>query len=359
MTCRRIPLFLVLICLSARGARGFGDQLDAYLAKEMQARRIPGLAFAVIDKGKVMKRAYGMANLETDTPVRTDSVFELASVTKPFTATAIMMLVEEGKIALDDAIARYLDHTPEAWRGMTVRHLLTHTAGLPEHAFNDCMDTSAQQQFDSVAKASQLFPPGEAFQYSDPGYFLLGMIIEKASGQKYGDFLHKRVFDPLQMTSSHVLDQRRVVKGRVAPYTMRRGTLERGRRDWQHELPSHYGVWSTIDDLIKWDNALANESLVKESTLAQMWAPATLRSGHPVLVDGLKYGLGWFVRDTPGHRLVGHPGYSGTVMLRLTDDRLTVIVLTNLDVAAGSHPFIVAVGIARLVRPALIEFLNP
>jgi D-alanyl-D-alanine carboxypeptidase len=266
----RISLLLLLIISVTPAAHAFADELGAYVAQEMQGRSIPGVAFAIVDKGKVTKRIYGMANLETDTPVRTDSVFELSSVTKPFTATAVMMLVEEGKLGLDDAVARYLDRTPDLWRGMTVRHLLTHTSGLPEHAFNDCMETSTQQQFDAVANASLLFPPGEAAQYSDPGYFLLGMIIEKASGQKYGDFLHKRVFDPLQMTSSHVLDQRRVVKGRVAPYTMRRGTLERGRRDWQHELPSHYGVWSTIDDLIKWDNALANESLVKESTLAQM-----------------------------------------------------------------------------------------
>lgn len=355
----RMSLFLLLITSSTHAAHAFADELDTYLAQEMQARSIPGLALAISDKGKVTKRVYGMANLETDTPVRTDSVFELASVTKPFTATAIMMLVEEGKLALDDAVARYVDRTPDTWRGMTVRHLLTHTAGLPEHAFSDCMETSTKQQFDAVANASLLFPPGEAAQYSDPGYFLLGMIIEKASGQRYADFLQRRIFNPLQMSSSHVLDQRRIVKGRVAPYTMRRGTLERGRRDWQHELPSHYGVWSTIEDLIKWDAALATGSLVNETSFAQMVAPAKLRSGQPVLVGGDKYGLGWIVRDAPRHRQMGHPGYSGTIVLRFIDDRLTVIVLTNLDVAAGSHPFILAVGIARLVRPELAEFLMP
>jgi CubicO group peptidase (beta-lactamase class C family) len=292
--------------------------------------------------------------------MRTDSVFELASVTKPFTATAIMMLVEEGRIALDNSIAGYLDHTPEPWRGITVRHLLTHTAGLPEHAFSDCMEITTQQQFDAVAKAPLLFPPGEAARYSDPGYFLLGMIIEKASGQTYRDFLQKRFFDPLHMTSSHVLDQRRIVKGRVAPYTIRAGSLERGRRDWQHELPSHYGVWSTVADMINFDAALSSGSLLKKPTLAQMWTQATLRNGGPVLVGGLPYGFGWTVIGAPGHRVVGHSGWSGTFMLRLVDDRLTVIVLTNLDVASGgSHPYILAAGIARLVRPAVLEFLKP
>jgi CubicO group peptidase (beta-lactamase class C family) len=188
MTMPRVPFLLMLICLSARGACGVDDALDAYIRNEMQARRIPGLTFAVIDDGRVRKRAYGRANLETDAPVRTDSIFELASITKPFTATAIMMLVEQGMVSLGDAIGKYLEQAPETWRGMTVRHLLTHTSGLPEHAFNDCMNTTTQQQFAAVVKASLLFPPGEAAQYSDPGYFLLGMIIEKVSGQKYADF---------------------------------------------------------------------------------------------------------------------------------------------------------------------------
>jgi CubicO group peptidase (beta-lactamase class C family) len=334
------------------------DKIDSYITQQMQARRIPGLALAVVKDGKmVLKKAYGLANLETETAVKTNSVFELASVTKPFTATAIMMLVEEGKVQLDAPISTYLDDTPENWKSITVRHLLTHTAGFPVE-YNvvwdgsPLMNVNAKQQFDRIVSAPLSFPAGERALYSDPGYILLGMIIGKAAGHSYRECIQKRIFEPLQMTDSSVLDQSRIIKNRVSPYAIRNGQLLRGRRDWQLEVPSNFGIYSTVEDLAKFDAAIHNGTLLKRSSLDQMWTPARLNNGQIAAlgVFGDPYGFGWMVGDIRGDRVVEHAGFSGTHMLRFADHGLTIIVLTNLDAASGNRPGQLARGIAGILK---------
>lgn len=336
------------------------DVIDSYAAQKMQSYGIPGVAIAIVAQGKIIfEKAYGIANLETDTPVKTNSVFELASLTKPFTATAIMLLVQERKIQLDDVISTYIDNTPEAWGKITVRHLLTHTAGFPMEAPVQCdgsplLNISTKQEFDSIVRAPLLFPAGERALYSDPGYILLGMIIEKASGQSYREFIQQRIFVPLQMADSGVLDQWRIIKNRVSPYVIRNGKLLRGRRDWQVEMPSNFGIFSSVEDLAKFDAALINGTLLKKSSLEQMWATARLGNGRDVLplsAFGDPYGLGWLLGDVRGHRIVEHGGFAGTHMLRFLDDGLTIIVLTNLDLASGNRPDVMARGIAGLLKP--------
>src|SRR5262249_45860124 len=264
---------------------------------------------AVSERGKItVRKAYGTANLETDTPVTTSSVFELASVTKQFTAAAIMLLVEEGKVRLDDAISIYISNTPESWKNITVRHLLSHTGGLRLGAvvFLDeqgnltgnggapLLNISTERAFKVIAGAPLNSPPGEHCAYSDAGYFLLGMIIEKAGGKPYGEFMQKRIFDSLQMSDSSVIDKRRIVRNHVSVYGISDGELSNWRRDFQHQLPSFYGVLSTLDDLIKWDRALRNATLLKRSSLDQMWTPAKLSNGSDAILPGeFPYGFGW------------------------------------------------------------------
>jgi CubicO group peptidase (beta-lactamase class C family) len=332
----------------------------------MQTRRIPGAAIAVVERGKIiLKRAYGIANLEADTPVKTSSIFELASVTKQFTATAIMMLVEEGKVRLDEPISTYIDRTPEAWRNITVRHLLTHTAGLGgavvTHEGSPLLDAGTKQQFDFIARAPLLFPPGEKGQYSDAGYVLLGMIIERASGQSYREFMQKRIFDPLQMTDTSILDKWRIIKHRVPTYRIRAGKLAHWRRDWQYEMPSFFGIFSTVEDLAKWAAALQSGTLLKQSSFDEMWTPAKLNNGLDALVGGDLYGFGWRLGDVRGHRIAEHSGASGTHLLRFLEDGFTIIVLTNLDGPSGSRAATLARGIAALVKPEyqLPQMLTP
>jgi len=325
---------LVSIFAASRLVMAQSDRVDEYVQVEMKKRKIPGLALVVIKNGEVaMMKGYGMANLDHDVPVTADTVFELASVTKQFTATAIMLLVEEGKLKLDDPIREYLPGSPEQWKGIRVRHLLTHTAGLPsnEDSWKSLsieggrLDYTTAQLFESATKDPISFEPGERYQYSDVGYFLLGMIIEKASGLRYRDFLKERFFKPLGMTSSSVEDQWAILKGRAAGYTLRNGQLVNNRRVVQVELPSHYGVYSSVRDLAKWEIALASGKVVKESSLTAMWTPAKLNSG-----SSIQYGFGWGLMTRGGHRMIQHIGVTGTEYTRYPDHKLTVITLTNL-----------------------------
>src|SRR2546422_4644381 len=341
---RQASLVLVLLLapplVAAPPARA--DAIDDYIKVEMERRHIPGLALAVARNGKIVKvRGYGIANLEHDVPVTPDTVFELASVTKQFTATAIMLLVEEGKVQLDDQVAWHLPRAPETWKAITVRHLLTHTSGLPGleggfaalRAGGRRVTYTTAQMFDAVAKDTLQFAAGERFLYSDVGYFLLGMIIDSASGQRYRDFLAERFFKPLGMSSTSVLDHTRILKHRAAGYTLRDNQLVNIRRVVQAELPSYGGVFSTVKDLMTWDAALAAGRVLKPATLAEMWTPVRLNYGgvYP-------YGFGWFIGDSRGHGRISHAGITGTELSRFPNDGLTVVVLTNLGYNLGGQP---------------------
>ena len=325
---------LVLLLAALPAPPAHADAIDDYIKAEMERRHIPGAALAVVRQGKLVRaRGYGYANLEHNVPVTTDTVFELASVTKQFTATAIMLLVEEGKVQLDDPVGWHLPRAPETWKPITVRHLLTHTSGLPglTAGFKALwpgglrLNYTTAQMFDAAIKDELSFPAGERFQYSDVGYFLLGMIIEAASGQRYRDFLDERFFKPLGMTSTSVLDHTRILKHRAAGYTLRDNELINIRRVIQAELPSYGGVFSSVKDLVTWDIALVTGKVVKPATLTAMWTPVRLNNGGTY-----PYGFGWFVDERRGHRWISHAGITGTELSRFADDGLTVIVLTNL-----------------------------
>jgi CubicO group peptidase (beta-lactamase class C family) len=355
-----MALLLVSGAFSSR-AGAPSDPIDTYIRVEMEKRRIPGLALAVIRQGQVIKmQGYGLANVELDVPVTPDTVFELASVTKQFTATAIMRLVEEGKVGLDDPIRHYLPHTPDAWQGITVRHLLTHTAGLAslEAGFHALYAGGARtnyttaEMFEAATKDPMSFEPGERWQYSDVGYFLLGIVLEKASGQRYHEWMTEHFFQPLGMTATSVLDQWAILKHRASGYTLRDGQLVHIRRHAQVELPSHYGIFSTVKDLVTWEAALTGGHVVKPSSLKQMWTPVKLHDGtsHP-------YGFGWGVDERRGHRLISHTGITGTEYTRLPDDGLTVIVLTNLGRCIGTtgvKSWGLTIGVAGRYLPDLL-----
>jgi CubicO group peptidase (beta-lactamase class C family) len=339
----RSPHRLLLVLLFATAAvaplRAHADAVDDYVRAEMTKRRIPGLALAVARNGAVVKlQGYGFANLEHEVAATPDTVFELASVTKQFTATAILLLAEEGKLQLDDPITWHILRAPETWKSITVRHLLTHTGGFPSlrEGFNTLRQQGwlanypTQQLFDSATKDKLVGAPSERWEYSDVGYFLLGMIIESASSQRYGTFLAERFWKPLGMTSTSLLDHWRILKHRAAGYTIRDGELINIRRISQVELPSHYGVFSTVKDLVIWDAALAAGRVLKPASLTQLWTPARLASGALV-----PYALGWGLEDRRGHRVISHTGITGTEYSRYPDDSLTVIVLTNLGRSVG------------------------
>lgn len=332
--------------------------IDALIAREMTARRIPGVAVAVVDNGTIaIQRAYGVSNLETDTLLTTSAVFELASVTKTFTATAIMMLVQEGKVRLEDLLSVYVDRAPAAWERITIRQLLTHTSGLdsptvPRFQGSAPLTITTAQVFDFISQQPMRFPTGQNGWYSDAGYFLLGMVIEKASGQTYREFMQRRIFEPLGMRNSSVLDKARVLKGRVATYSLKGGVFVNWRRDWDHELPAFFGIFSTLEDVAAWDLGLRRETLLGPANLDAMWSPATLANGQRARVLDFYQGLGWRLSNVRGRRTVEHSGASGTQLLRFLDEPLTIVVLTNLDSSSGGrHAMLLAQSVAGIVRP--------
>ena len=215
-------------------------KVDAYVRSEMQRERIPGLALGVYRDGKIIKaEGYGIANLEWDAPVKPDTIFQSGSVGKQFAATAVMMLVEEGKVGLDDPVQKYFPDAPETWKDIKIRNLLSHTSGLseyengprtkPDGPFYLRLDMTEDEMYKRIAAMPMDFKPGEDWSYRNTNYVLLGILIHKVTGKFYGDYLQERIFKPLGMTSTRIISDRDIIRHRASGYELdRRPTEESG-----------------------------------------------------------------------------------------------------------------------------------
>jgi CubicO group peptidase (beta-lactamase class C family) len=339
------------------------DEVDAYIQARLMEQSIPSLSLAVIKDGNVVKaQGYGLANVEHNVPAKPETVYHSASVGKQFTATAVMMLVEEGRLGLDDKISMYLDPIPDAWQDVTVRHLLSHTSGIKTYSYNPQLDLNFRQDYteaELLQKAASLppdFAPGAKWSYSNTGYVLLGMIIRKATGEFYGDMLQKRVFTPLGMDTARIVNEADIVPNRAAGYRLVGRELK--NQNWVSpslNTTADGSLYLSVLDMAKWDAALYTEKLLKRSSLEQTWTPVKTADGKTNT-----YGFGWQLRDANGHKIVEHTGsWQGfsTVITRIPDDKLTVIVLANLaqvnarqlihDVVGLYLPSVVATGAQR------------
>jgi CubicO group peptidase (beta-lactamase class C family) len=335
------------------------SRLDAFMQTEMQRARVPGAAVMLLRHGEPLAAgAYGLANLELKVPVALDSVFEIASVTKPFTAAAVLLLAHEGRLSLDDRISSFIDATPPAWAEITLRQLMAHTAGL-EHRFEPTvngvllLDYSTESLLAHAKTLPTFAAPGVRWRYSDQGYFLLGLAIERASGQSYGTFLAERFFRPLGMQDTRLQDQAQILPRRVAGYTLRDGPEGKAwvniRRAWQFGLTSHFGILSTVPDLAKWERALLGGPVLPEAVRRLMHEPLRVLRRDAAKASLLAYGHGWWVIHDAGHRMIEHSGFTGTHHFRDLDTGLAAIVLTNRDQPSGPGTVEIARGAARLV----------
>ena len=267
-----------------------------------------------------------------------ETVFQSGSVGKQFTATAVMMLVEEGKVGLDDSLTKYFDDAQPAWKDVTVRELLSHTAGLGDYPkdFNFRKDWTEDELLKLVESIPLAYPPGTKWAYSNLGYLTLGILIRRVTGEFYGDFLQQRIFQPLDMRSTRIISEADIVANRSAGYRLVKGELK--NQEWVAPMvntTADGSLYFSILDLAKWDAALYREKLLKSSSLDLMWTPVKLKngranSGRP---NTGGYGFGWFIEDRQGHRCIHHDGsWQGfeTAIDRYVDDQLTVVVLTNL-----------------------------
>ena len=319
----------------------------------MRSQNIPGISVAVVKEGKVIKaEGYGRASIELGTAAGPETVFQLASMTKQFTAAGIMLLVEDGKIRLDDPVSKYLDHAPANWSAITLRHLLTMTSGIKDYSplLGDSKeDFTPARIYQAVAALPLDFMPGQKWSYSNSNYVLLGMVIQRVSGKTWDQFLAERVFGPVRMTATRRDDPSRIIPGRAALYEEQNGKLVNCRYLNPTLLDNgDGGLLTTVLDVAKWDAALAPGKLLSAASLEQMFSPVKF-NGKTIY----HYGFGWFLNEAPKHRIVlhggGRPG-SATQISRFIDDHLTVIVLIN---RSGINAEQLANEIARIFVPDL------
>ncbi len=326
----------------------------------------PGCAVAVIKGGKVVfEKGYGVAELRTHEKIGPETNFRLASLTKQFTAMAIMLLVHDGKLRYDERLTDIFPGFPAYGKAITVRQMLNHTSGLPD--YEDLMakqypgvpDEKIPQIHDAGVldllkqQTTTRFPPGTRWEYSNSGYVLLGLVVERRSGMSYGDFLRERIFRPLGMTHTIVFEKgKNEVTHRAYGHTLEAPGWRETDQSSTSATLGDGAVYSSLKDLEKWDRALAEHTLLSEKEMRPALISATDPNGAPLRkLDGSLaplYGFGWFLDAYRGHRRYWHYGETvafRTAIERFPDQRLTVIVLANrIEVDAPA----LALGVADL-----------
>jgi CubicO group peptidase (beta-lactamase class C family) len=344
---------LLLLSVTCFAQDGIKTKVDDYIRSEMKAQQIPGVSLAVIKNGEiVLAKGYGLANVEHQVPVKPETIFQSGSMGKQFTATAVMMLVEAGKLSLDDKLIKFFPDGPDAWRNITIRHLLTHTSGMGDYPndFDLRRDYTEDEMIQRIKAIPLTFQPGEKWSYSNLGYVTLGVLIHKISGQFYGDFLQERVFKPLGMSTARVISEADIVPNRAAGYRLVNGELK--NQNWVSptlNTTADGALYLTVYDMAKWDAALYTEKLLKRSSLEQMWTPVKLNDGKTS-----PYGFGWALGELRGHHIVEHGGsWQGfkSQISRYVDDKLTVVVFAN---QARANPAKLAHAVAGIYNPELI-----
>lgn len=324
--------------------------IDAVIAEAMQTQPIPGLALAVMQGEEVIyTQGYGVTDVARNTPVTPATLFESASLGKQFTAAAMMVLVEEGAIDLDASVQVYIPELPTAFEAVTIRHLLTHTAGLAYATGSGeelCRASTYAELLD--ADLTLRATPGERYEYSDLGYQLLGLVIERVTGQTRGAFL-QAIFDDLELPSARPIESLAPAADAATGYFLREGRLEpQACVDQIMPGDAAGGVYVSADDLSQWVRVLRNNTLLTPDSITAMWTPVTLNDGSTY-----PYGFGWAVRSINDHPVVEHSGVSGgfsTHLVHYPADDLTIIVLTNLRLA---RTWDIAYAVAALYDPTL------
>lgn len=343
---------VVTPAISAPDRATFGKQVDALVESQMHEQKVPGVAVAVLHKGEiVLAKGYGLANVEHNVPVTTDTIFQSGSVGKMFTAVAVMTQVEHGKIKLDDPVSKYLPGTPPSWSPITVRNLLTHTSGIPNYGedFNYKRDYTDDELL-KVAYALPLdFKPGARWSYSNTGYEVLGILVKKATGRSYLDILQSEVFKPLGMKTARGISDLDIVPHRAAGYQLVDGVLK--NQDWTSATMNSTAdgsLYFSLKDMIAWNRGVEKGAVVGSEGWKQIYTPVRLNSGKPY-----PYGFGWELDEAGGQPRYHHGGaWAGFRIYysRYLGDEMAIILLTN-SAATDLDKFVD--GIAGLWDPKL------
>lgn len=337
--------------------------MDSLIQGIMQEHQIPGMAVAIIQNGvPTVLRGYGFANVELSVPVSDRTVFEIASLTKPFTAMLTLMMVDDGLISLDDSIISYLDDPPLAWHPVKIRHILGHQSGIPsytstkEYWKTTRLDVPRQDILNYVRDLPLNYSPGNRTHYDNTGYYLLGLMLERVGGKSYGQLLSDRIFEPFGMTDTRVNNPYSIVPNRASGYSLTNGQL----RNKDYYSPSGTfsagNLLSTIADLTKWEIALQTAPVLTSEVLALMWTSQESRTGNERHIQGFTTGMGWFLPAYPDRNVAVHNGsirgFSSTMSRFITDD-ITVILLCNIDTL--ERPDAIAKSLAEQYVPHLAD----
>jgi D-alanyl-D-alanine carboxypeptidase len=332
-----VPLLASTQETQASQASPLAAQIDGLMGRRYEANQPGGVVLVVKDGKPIFRKAFGLASVELGTPMQPEMVFRIGSITKQITAAAILKLVEEGKVDLKAPIHRYLEDLPKPWEGVTVEQLLNHTAGIPNHTEvasywnhirEDLAPTKLLETY--VAHMPLDFEPGTKYHYSNTGYILLGMIIEKASGQPYADFLEKRFFEPLGLKRMHYGSEIELIPGLVPGYT--KGPKPSPYRSTTQTFASG-GLVGDADDVAQWLLDLYECKVLKPESLAKMMTSTKLKNGQDV---GYGFGIGF--RPLGTMRLAGHaggvPGFKSWAEADPAS-RTIVVILNNTDTPKG------------------------
>ena len=315
-------------------AQSFESKVDSLLGAKY-APSNPGGVFLIAKNGKpVYKKAFGMANMELEAPLKTEHVFEIGSMTKQFTAVSILMLLEQGKLDLNDEITKYIPDYPTQGKTITIHHLLNHTSGIKSYTSVKGLmgiaktDLTPIELIDFFKNEPMDFSPGEKFKYNNSGYIILGYIIESVSEMSYGDFVEENIFKKLNMSSSYYASHRKVFKNRVSGYHQRDGFTN--AMHISYTLPYAAGsLLSNVDDMLLWQNALRDNTLVSKTILDKAFTNYTLNNN-----EATNYGYGWHIKEINETKSYQHGGSIfgfKSMGVYLPDEDIYVIGLNNCD----------------------------
>ena len=337
--------------------------IGSFVATETARSHVPGIAVGVYSRGDILlAKGYGFANVELGVPVKPETLFQSGSVGKQFVSAAIMMLVEEGRVSLNDSITKYFPGAPASWKPIRITNLLSHTSGLAEYEspertgpkgpFYLRLDYTESQLLHKIEALPIENPPGAKWNYRNTNYVLLGFLIHRLTGTFYADYLSKRIFKPLGMSSTRLINEADIIPNRAAGYQWENGALK--NQDWvspTFNSTADGALYFNVPDLAKWDAALYTTQLLTQSSLDAIWTVYKLNNGKP---NGGDYGFAWEITTQNGHRLIEHGGaWQGftSQISRYPDDSLTVVVLANSD---SARPDYMAHVIAGLVEAPLL-----
>lgn len=325
--------------------------IDALVNKALADKAAPSAAIAVVKDGKVvLTKSYGQADVDAKAAADENTLYQLASVTKQFTATAIMMLAEDGKLSVNDTLGKHLTDAPAAWRGVTIRQLMNQVSGIPSYTEGGKLNRekiySSAEILGLVKDTPMVFPAGERFHYSNTNYYLLGMIIEKVSGKSYPDFMKDRIFKPLGMTNTAVNTTGLKLKNAAIGHAMESGSWKKRFTEDPSQPWAAGAIVSTASDMAKWALAQGDTKLLKKASWDEIWASAKLTDG-----SSSPYGFGWRAGNFGDTSFWNHGGSIAGFQSHITrfpNENLSVVVLANSN---SRFPELMAFDIAGLYIP--------